>query len=95
MYLVLEAPNGSSVMAEIEFKNFDESEDSLTQYIKKLKIKMSKEIQRALNDFDPDYEFDELWTPGGNISAREMLRILDEDQIYFQERIPYFWHKKG
>ena len=90
MYLILEAPNGSSVMAEIEFDEFNESKDSPIQYIKKQKTKISKEIQRALNDFDPDYEFDELWSPSGNISAREMLRILDEDQIYFQERIPYF-----
>lgn len=90
MYLVLEAPNGSSVMAEIEFDEFDESKNSLIQYIKTQKVKMSKEIQRVLNDFDPDYEFDELWSPNGNTSAREMLRILDEDQEYFQERIHYF-----
>lgn len=90
VYLILEAPNGSSVMAEIEFDQFDESKDSLIQYIKNQKIKMSKEIQRALNDFDPDYEFDELWSPSSNTSAREMLRILDEDQEYFQERIHYF-----
>ena len=90
MYLILEAPNGSSVMAEIEFDQFDESKDILIQYIKNQKINMSKEIQRALNDFDPDYEFEQLWERGSKISAREFLKILDQDQEYFQERIHYF-----
>jgi hypothetical protein len=89
MYLVLCAPNGSTVMAEIEFENFDESTDSIIAIINKEKHKMTKEIQRVCNDFDPDYEFEELWERSSKISAREFLEILDQDQEFFQERLDY------
>ena len=89
MYLVLSAPNGSTIMAEIEFNNFDESTDSIIAIINKEKFKMTKEIQRACNDFDPDYEFEQLWEHGSKISAREFLEILDQDQEFFQERLKY------
>ena len=89
MYLVLCAPNGSTIMAEIEFENFDESTDSIITIINKEKRKMTKEIQRACNDFDPDYEFEQLWEHGSKISAREFLEILDQDQEFFQERLEY------
>lgn len=89
MYLVLGAPNGSTVMAEIEFENFDESTDSIIAIINKEKLKMTKEIQRACNDFDPDYEFEQLSEHGSKISAREFLEILDQDQEFFQERLEY------
>ena len=52
MYLVLCAPNGSTIMAEIEFENFDESTGSIIAIINKEKFKMTKEIQRTCNDFD-------------------------------------------
>lgn len=89
MYLVLSAPNGSTVMAEIEFENFDESTDSIISIINKEKHKMTKEIQRACGNFDPDYEFEELWERGSKISAHEFLEILDQDQEFFQERLDY------
>lgn len=89
MYLVLSAPNGSTIMAEIEFDNFDKSTDSIIKLINNAKIQMTKEIQRACNDFDPDYEFEQLWEHGSKISAREFLEILDQDQEFFQERLDY------
>lgn len=89
MYLVLCAPNGSTVMAEIEFEKFNESTDSIIAIINKEKLKITKEIQRACNDFDPDYEFEQLWERGSKISAREFLEILDQDQEFFQERLKY------
>ena len=60
MYLVLGAPNGSTIMAEIDFDDFDEPSDSIIKFLNNAKIQMTKEIQRACNDFDPDYEFEEL-----------------------------------
>ena len=89
MYLVLCDPNSSTVIAEIEFENFDESTDSIIAIINKEKHKMTKEIQRVCNDFDPDYEFEELWERSSKISAREFLEILDQDQEFFQERLDY------
>lgn len=89
MYLVLGAPNGSTIMAEIDFDDFDEPSDSIIKFLNNAKIQMTKEIQRACNDFDPDYEFEELWEKGSSISAREFLEILDQDQEFFQERTQY------
>lgn len=89
MYLVLGAPNGSTIMAEIDFDDFDEPSDSIIKFLNNAKIQMTKEIQRACNDFDPDYEFEELWEKGSKISAREFLEILDQDQEFFQERLDY------
>lgn len=89
MYLVLGAPNGSTIMAEIDFDYFNESSDSIIKFLNDAKIQMTKEIQRACNDFDPNYEFEELWEKGSSISAREFLEILDQDQEFFQERLEY------
>ena len=89
MYLILGAPNGSTIMAEIEFENFDESTDSIIKFINNAKLQMTKEIQRACNDFDPDEEFNALWGPHLDYSARNFLAMLDEDQEFFQDRLKY------
>ena len=89
MYLILGAPNGSTIMAEIEFEDFDKSTDSIIKFINKAKLQMTKEIQRACNDFDPDEEFNSLWEPQLNYSARNFLAMLDEDQEFFQDRLQY------
>lgn len=89
MYLILGAPNGSTVMAEIEFKDFNESTDSIIKFINNAKLQMTKEIQRACNNFDPDEEFNALWGPQLDYSARDFLEMLDEDQEFFQERLKY------
>lgn len=89
MYLILGAPNGSTIMAEIEFEDFDKSTDSIIKFINKAKLQITKEIQRACNDFDPDEEFNSLWGPQLNYSARNFLAMLDEDQEFFQDRLQY------
>ena len=89
MYLVLSAPNGSTVMVEIEFKDFDESTDSIIKFINNAKLQMTKEIQRACNDFDPDEDFNALWVPQLNYSARDFLSMLDEDKEFFQDKLDY------
>lgn len=89
MYLILGAPNGSTIMAEIEFEDFDESTASIIKFINNAKLQMTKEIQRACNDFDPDEEFNALWGPQLDYSARDFLSMLDKDQEFFQERLEY------
>lgn len=89
MYLVLSAPNGSTIMTEIEFDNFNDSTDSIIKTINNAKVQMTNEIKRAISDFDPDEQFNELWGPQLNYSAREFLEILDQDQEFFQERLEY------
>jgi hypothetical protein len=89
MYLVLSAPNGSTIMAEIEFDNFDKSTDSLIKLINNVKSQMTNEIKKAIYDFDPDEEFNALWGPQLSYSARDFLEILDQDQEFFQGRLEY------
>ena len=57
MYLVLSAPNGSTIMAEIEFDKFDKSTDSIIKLINNAKIQMTNEIKKAIYDFDPYVDF--------------------------------------
>jgi len=85
MYVILEGPKNSTVMAEIEFDIFDEASESIADYLQKTSDKLYDMIKASLYDFDADYEFEELWAPNPNISAREMLRYLDEDQEFFRE----------
>ena len=85
IYVILEGPNNSTVMAEIEFDIFDEASESIADYLQKTSDKLYDMIKASLYDFDADYEFEELWAPNPNISAREMLRYLDEDQEFFEE----------
>lgn len=84
MYVILEGPNNSSVMAEIGFDEFNE-DDSIAEYIAYTADKLYQMIKASLIDFDADDEFDELWIPRSYYSAREFLRILDKDQEFFQE----------
>lgn len=85
IYVILEGPNNSTVMAEIEFDIFDEASESIADYLQKTSDKLYDMIKASLYDFDANYEFEELWAPNPNISAREMLRYLDEDQEFFRE----------
>lgn len=85
MYVILEGPNNSTVMAEIEFDIFDEASDSIADYLQKTSDKLYDMIKSSLYDFDADYEFEELWAPNPNINAREMLRYLEKDQEFFKE----------
>lgn len=85
MYVISDGPNGSTTMAEIEFDKFDEINDSITEYLNNTISKLYSEIKQSLIDFDSDEKFDELWSPNDRISAREMLRILDEDEEHFKE----------
>ena len=85
MYVIPEGPNNSTTMAEIEFDKFDEINDSITEYLNNTISKLYSEIKQSLIDFDSDEKFDELWSPNDRISAREMLRILDEDEEHFKE----------
>lgn len=85
MYVILDGPNGSTTMAEIEFDEFNENNDSIAEYLNHTISKLYDAIKQSLLDFDADEEFDELWAPSSRFSAREMLRILDEDEEHFRD----------
>lgn len=85
MYVILEGPNNSTMMSEIEFDGFDEASESIADYLDKTSTNLYYEIKDTLFTFDADEVFDELWAPSSHLSARQMLRILDEDQEFFKE----------
>lgn len=85
MYVILEGPNNSTMMSEIEFDGFDETSESIADYLDKTSTNLYYAIKNTLFTFDADEVFDELWAPSSHLSAREMLRILDEDQEFFEE----------
>lgn len=85
MYVILEGPNNSTMMSEIEFNGFDEASESIADYLDKTSTDLYYAIKDTLFTFDVDEVFDELWAPNPNISAREMLRYLEEDQEFFED----------
>lgn len=85
MYVILEGPNNSTMMSEIEFDGFDETSESIADYLDKTSTNLYYAIKDTLFTFDADEVFDELWAPSSHLIAREMLRILDEDQEFFEE----------
>lgn len=85
MYVIPDGPNGSTVMAEIEFDEFDDDTDSIATYLKNTISKLYEAIEESLLDYDADEEFEQLWSPSSRLSAREMLRILDEDKEHFKK----------
>lgn len=85
MYVILEGPNNSTMMSEIEFDGFDEASESIADYLDKTSTNLYYAIKDTLFTFNADEVFDELWAPNDRISAREMLRILDEDEEFFED----------
>lgn len=60
MYVIPDGPNGSTVMAEIEFDKFDENNDSIATYLENTVSKIYEAIEESLLYFDADEEFDQL-----------------------------------
>lgn len=84
MYVILEAPNNSTMSAEIEFDEFDKESETIADYLDKTSDDLYYKIRDTLYSFDADQEFDELWHQDSGFGAREFLRILDEDQEFFE-----------
>lgn len=87
MYVILEAPNNSTVTAEITFNPFNETTESLAKYLTQMTNKLYRETENALIRFDSDEEFNELWSSDLKFSPREFLAMLDEDQKFFMNLV--------
>ena len=93
IYVISEGPNNSTTMAEIEFDEFDDNNDSIAEYLNNTISELYNAIKQSLFNFDADEIFDELWAPNSYLSAREFLRILDEDQEFFNDVANRMWGK--
>lgn len=87
MYVILEAPNNSTVTAEITINPFNETTESLAKYLTQMTNKLYREMENALISFDANEEFNELWSRDLKFSPREFLAMLDEDQEFFMNII--------
>lgn len=87
MYVILEAPNNSTVTAEITINPFNETTESLAKYLTQMTNKLYREMENALISFDANEEFNELWSRDLKFSPREFLTMLDEDQEFFMNII--------
>ena len=87
MYVILEAPNNSTVTAEITINPFNETTESLAKYLTQMTNKLYREMENALISFDANEEFNELWSRDLRFSPREFLAMLDEDQEFFMNII--------
>ena len=87
MYVILEAPNNSTVTAEITINPFNETTESLAKYLTQMTNKLYRKMENALISFDADEEFNELWSRDLRFSPSEFLAMLDEDQEFFMNII--------
>ena len=60
MYVILEAPNNSTITAEITINPFNETTQSLAKYLTQMTNKLYREMENALISFDADEQFNEL-----------------------------------
>ena len=87
MYVILEAPNNSTITAEITINPFNETTQSLAKYLTQMTNKLYREMENALISFDADEQFNELWSQYLRFSPSEFLAMLDEDQEFFMNII--------
>lgn len=83
-YFYITGPKGSKVVIEVEFPKYDD-ETNFEEYIEDLFAAIDNIIIENCQEFNPDEEFNELWDWRSNYTAREFLKMLDEDEEFFKE----------
>ena len=91
--IVVEAP-GNTILSLDMRDDFELFEALLNEEDKQKRVTLIHDrikglFIEAVNDFDVDDEFDELWSSDfsshNNLSAREFIDILSSDQTFFEE----------
>ena len=79
LYVSIEAPNNSTIGIQV-----DEIKNEAPAQCRK---EITQAMIYAMRDFDPEEEFDELWSPDfsshNGISAFRFVNMLKEDSEYF------------
>ena len=76
----VEAPNNTTVTIDVDFDLDEEMTDE------EIKNKFIDYIKEAINDFDPENTFEEIWHRGFEFSAFEFVDMLREDKEFFEEK---------
>lgn len=84
---VIEAPNNTTISAYVEGLDYqalfdDESKLRNNAAIRKI---LACAICKAIDNWEPEDTFEELWEPGFEFSAFEFMEMLKEDKKYFDD----------
>ena len=75
----IEAPNNTTLTIDVDFDLDEEMTDE------EIKNKFIDSIKEAINYFDPESTFEEVWHRGFEFSAFEFVDMLREDEEFFNE----------
>lgn len=81
-YVDFYGPEETRIMIEIEFPDLEEYE-SFEEYIKNIQKLFLDHSILYLEDFDADYEFDEIYQPNSYIKPSTLIEKLQIDEGYF------------
>ena len=82
-YVDVYGPEETRIMIEITYPELDEYQ-SLEDYIKAIQKLFITNLILYLEDFDADYEFDEIYEPNPYIRPSELIEYLKIDEGYFK-----------
>lgn len=82
-YIDVYGPEETRIMIEITYPELDEYE-SLKEYIKAIQKLFITNSILYLEEFDADYEFDEIYQPNPYIRPSELIEYLKIDEGYFK-----------
>ena len=75
----VEAPNNTTIAIDIDFDLDEEMTD------KEIREEFLYYIKKAINNFDPEETFNEIWQPSFEFSVFEFVDMLREDEEFFNE----------
>lgn len=83
-YFDIAGPRCSDITVEIDFPQYNGNTD-FKEYINNLFALIDDRIVDRCHDFDANNEFDQLWDKSSRFTAREFLKILNEDELFYKE----------
>ena len=77
---LIEAPNNTTLPIYPEF------EEDETYTDEEIKEKILERMERAIEYFDPEETFEEIWSPRFEYSAFQFVKMLKEDEDFFNTK---------
>ena len=78
---IIEAPNNTTLTIDTLFDTEDEITDE------EIRDTFLEGIEDAINNFDPELTFEEIWHRDFEYSAFEFVDMLREDEEFFSDKI--------
>lgn len=76
----IEAPNNTTLTIYVNFGIYQEITEE------EIKAEFVYYIKEAIENFDPEETFEELWHPNFEIGAFRFVEMLKEDEQFFQDK---------